>query len=68
MRLIAAHRILIGTAIAFGFFFAIWGVWQYIETGRGVQLLIAVLAALVSGGLTYYLKNLKRFVDSGPPS
>ncbi|MFQ5830732.1 MAG: hypothetical protein ACE5JD_16490 [Candidatus Methylomirabilia bacterium] len=66
MRLIVAHRILIGTAIAFGVLFSVWGVWGYSQTGEAVQLLVAALAALVTVALVYYLKNLKRFVDSGP--
>ena len=63
MRLIVAHRILIGTAIAFGVFFTIWGVVRYVHTGQAVQLLIAAVTAVVTLGLGYYLKNLKRFVQ-----
>jgi hypothetical protein len=62
VRLIVAHRILIGTAIAFGFFFTAWGIVRYTRTGEGTQLFSAVLAALITLGLGYYLKNLKRFV------
>ena len=67
MRLIVAHRILIGTAIAFGVFFTGWAVVRYARTGEPVQLVIAGLTALVTLGLGYYLKNLKRFVGGGPP-
>ena len=63
MRLIVAHRILIGTAIAFGLFFTTWGVVRFARTGQGVQLLIAALTAVITLCLAYYLKNLKRFVQ-----
>ncbi len=63
VRLIVAHRILIGTAIAFGFFFTGWEVVRYARTGQLGQLLIAGVTALVTLGLGYYLKNLKRFVQ-----
>ncbi|MBI4609957.1 MAG: hypothetical protein HY726_13230 [Candidatus Rokubacteria bacterium] len=67
MRLIVAHRILIGTAIVFGIFFTAWAVVRYARTGEGGQLVIAGLTALITLGLAYYLKNLKRFVGGGPP-
>lgn len=67
MRLIVAHRILIGTAIAFGVFFTVWGVMRYARTGQGFQLVIAAVTAVITLGLGYYLKNLKRFVGEGPP-
>lgn len=62
MRLIVAHRILIGTAIAFGLFFTVWGVVRYTRTGQAAQLLMALVTAVITCGLGYYLKNLKRFV------
>jgi len=63
VRLIVAHRILIGTAIAFGLFFTAWAVVRYARTGPGVQLVIAAVTAVITLGLGYYLKNLKRFVQ-----
>lgn len=62
MRLIVAHRILIGTAIAFGLFFTGWELVRYARTGQVGQLLIAAVTAVVTLGLGYYLKNLRRFV------
>ena len=62
MKLITAHRILIGAAITFGAFFSGWQVWNYTRTGEAAALLIAAFTALITGGLAYYLKNLKRFV------
>ncbi len=63
MRLIVAHRILIGAAIAFGLFFTAWAIVRFARTGEGGQLLIAVLTAVITLGFGYYLKNLKRFVQ-----
>lgn len=63
MRLITAHRILIGTAIAFGVFFTVWEVVRYVHTGQAVLLVIAAVTAVITLGLGYYLKNLKRFVQ-----
>ena len=63
MLLILFHRILIGTAIVFGFGFAIWEFLNYRQTGALTDLLIGIGAAVISGLLAYYLKNLKRFVS-----
>ena len=62
MRLIAAHRLLIGTAIVFGLVFSIREVLDYRASGEVRALLIAAISLLVSGLLAYYLKNLKRFI------
>ncbi len=63
MLLILFHRILIGTAIVFGLGFAIWEFLAYRQTGAVENLLIGVGAAVISGFLAYYLKNLRRFVS-----
>ncbi len=60
--LIIAHRILIGTAIAFGVFFTAWQAFRYRQTGLLEHLVIAVVTALITVAMGYYLKNLKRFV------
>jgi len=62
MLIIVAHRILIGTAIAFGVFFAIWESVAYSRSGRLGHLAMALITALITAGMAYYLKNLKRFV------
>ncbi len=56
MRLITAHRILIGTAVAFFAFYAFWefrGVGEAGSSWRGVAALIASAALLI------YLLNLR---------
>ena len=63
MLLIIFHRILIGTAVVFGVGFAVWEFLTYRRTGAVENLLIGVGAAVISGALGYYLKNLKRFVS-----
>ena len=63
MLLIIFHRILIGTAIVFGIGFAIWEFLAYRQTGAVGNLLIGGGAAVISGFFTYYLKNLRRFVN-----
>lgn len=60
--IIVAHRILIGAAILFGVFFTAWQAVHYHRDGRLEHLVVAALAALVTLGLGYYLKNLRRFV------
>ena len=60
--LIVAHRILIGAAIGFGVFYTIWEAVAYRRTGEAAHLVIALIAAVITAAMGYYLKNLKRFV------
>ena len=60
--LIVAHRILIGAAILFGVFYAVWEAVAYRRTHEATHLVIAVVAAVITLAMGYYLKNLKRFV------
>lgn len=60
--ILIAHRILIGSAIAFGVFFTVWQVVKYRQTGQTEHLVIAVVSAIVTVAMGYYLKNLRRFV------
>ena len=62
MLIIIAHRILIGTAILFGIFYTGWEFVAYRRTADATHLVIAVVAAAITTGLGYYLRNLKRFV------
>jgi hypothetical protein len=54
--LIAFHRVLIGTGIIFCVGFAIW-IWT---AGHPVLAVVFIVLALA---LSYYLKNLSRFLD-----
>jgi hypothetical protein len=60
--ILIAHRVLIGAAILFGVFFTGWEAAQYRHTGHLENLVIAVVTALITLAMAYYLKNLKRFV------
>jgi hypothetical protein len=62
MLIIIAHRILIGTAIGFGIFYTVWEALAYRDTGEWIHLAIALATAVITAGLAYYLKNLRRFV------
>lgn len=61
--IIIAHRILIGAAILFGIFFTVWQAVKYRQTGQTEHLVIAVVTAVITVAMAYYLKNLRRFVS-----
>jgi hypothetical protein len=63
MLIIIAHRILIGTAICFGVFYTVWEALAYHETGELSHLAIAIITAVITVAMAYYLKNLRRFVS-----
>jgi hypothetical protein len=63
MLIIIAHRILIGAAICFGVFYTVWEILAYREAREASHLVIAVISAIITLGLAYYLKNLRRFVS-----
>jgi hypothetical protein len=63
LLIIVAHRILIGTAIGFGAFYAVWEALAFRRTQAVSHLVSAVLAAVITLALAYYLKNLRRFVS-----
>lgn len=60
--MIVFHRLLIGTAILFCAGFAAWSIGSYRETGGAGQLALGVGFAVAAGALSYYLKNLERFL------
>jgi len=62
--ILIAHRILIGAAIVFGVFFTFWQVVRYRHTGDLEHLVIAIVTAIITVAMGYYLKNLRRFVGS----
>ena len=63
MLIIIAHRILIGTAICFGVFYTVWEALAYRQTREATHLVIAVISAIMTLAMAYYLKNLRRFVS-----
>jgi hypothetical protein len=63
MLIIIAHRILIGTAICFGVFYTVWETLAYRRSGEVTHVVIAVISAVITVAMAYYLKNLRRFVD-----
>jgi hypothetical protein len=60
--MIAFHRFLIGTAIIFCLVFAIWALVAFRSSGGALPLVLGVAFALAAAALTYYLKNLRRFL------
>ena len=60
--MIPFHRFLIGTAIAFCAGFAYWALREFSITSNLSLLVLGVSFALAAVGLTYYLKNLRRFL------
>jgi hypothetical protein len=60
--IIVAHRVLIGAAILFGVFFTGWQLVRYRQTASLEHLVVGLVSAVITAGLAYYLKNLRRFV------
>jgi hypothetical protein len=56
------HRFLIGTAIIFCALFAAWAFVAYRNGGGTTQLVLGVSFAVATVALSYYLKNLRRFL------
>jgi hypothetical protein len=61
VRLITAHRILIGAGIAFFLFYAVVQLRLYARSGDAAPLAQAVLAAAVAVGFVLYYRTLKRW-------
>ncbi|MGH7390467.1 MAG: hypothetical protein ACREM3_13570 [Candidatus Rokuibacteriota bacterium] len=59
MRLITAHRILIGAAIAFFVFYAAWRLRHWAVTGAPGDVVQSVVAAAVAVGLVVYYRSLR---------
>ena len=60
--MIAFHKVLIGTAIAFCAFFAVWGGREYQHTGTIWSLASSIAFAVFAVGFVVYLKFLRRFL------
>ncbi len=62
MRLMTAHKILIGTSIVFFIFFSGWELTNYLGAGEGWALARSVLYLGVAVGFTIYFRTLKNKV------
>jgi uncharacterized BrkB/YihY/UPF0761 family membrane protein len=60
--MIPFHRLLISTAIVFCAGFALWSGWDYRQSRSIGALAVAVTFLAATVALTYYLRNLKRFL------
>jgi len=60
--MIIFHRFLIGTAILFCAGFAVWVFRDSRSSGSAGAMVLGVAFAVAAVGLSYYLKNLKRFL------
>jgi hypothetical protein len=61
MKLITAHRILIGAAIAFFLFFAAFQLRLYVRAPGPAPLVQAVISLAVAVGLVLYYRTLSRW-------
>ena len=61
MKLITAHRILIGAAIVFFVFFAAIQLRLYVRTTGAAPLIEAVVSVVVAIGLVLYYRTLSRW-------
>ncbi len=62
MRLMTAHKILIGTSIAFFVFFSGWELTNYLGADQGWALVRSVLYLGVAVGFAVYFRTLKNKV------
>ncbi len=62
MRLITAHKILIGTSVVFFIFFSGWELTNYFGAGEGWALARSVLYIGVAAGFAVYFRTLKNKV------
>ena len=61
MKLITAHRILIGTAIVFFIFFSLWELRNYWQSSNTWAAGRSILYLVVAAGFGIYFKSLKRW-------
>ena len=61
MRLITAHRILIGAAIAFFVFYALRELRRAVAVGGAPAVVQGILAGVVVVGLVVYYRSLRRW-------
>ena len=63
MRLTTAHKILIGSAVAFFAFYGLWELAHFARSRAGSDLLAALLALAGAAGLALYLRSFLRSLD-----
>ena len=61
MRLITAHRILIGAAIAFFLFYAAFQLRRFIALAEGAAVAQAIVSVAIAGGLVVYYRSLAKW-------
>ena len=61
MRLITAHRILIGAGIAFFVLYAVLQLRLFMREGATAALVQAVVAVIVAVGFVVYYRTLRRW-------
>ena len=61
MRLITAHRILIGAGIAFFVFYAVWQGRLWTAAGGAGALAQTIISAAVAAGFVLYYRTLRRW-------
>ena len=61
MKLITAHRILIGAGIAFFLLYAVLQLRLYVRGGETAALVQAVVAVIVAVGFIVYYRTLRRW-------
>lgn len=59
MRLITAHRVLIGAGIAFFLFYAVWQLRHWTATGAAGDIVQSIAAAAIAIGLVVYYRSLR---------
>jgi len=65
VSLVGFHKFLIGSAVVFCGFFAVWSGAAYFRSGEGTDLLVSVGFGAAAVGLVYYLRHLDRFLGRG---
>jgi hypothetical protein len=61
VKLITAHRILIGTAIVFFIFFSLWELRNYLQLSNAWAAARSILYLFVAAGFGIYFRFLKRW-------
>jgi hypothetical protein len=60
MKLLTAHKILIGSAAIFFLFFSLWELQNYLNAADSWAVFRSILYLVVAGGFGIYFKNLDR--------